>query len=154
MKYQVQIYNPLDSNVDRLLITETEGTFTQDALNEWYAGAIEGVEVPEGQQLTLIPDDHAWFVTPPGEANATPGPNTNPAQPLAVNDPKKPKSFATGKLISAEEVRDIEKKRSLERRLVNIAAREEKKKIDQEFQSGQRAAEQAKADADSAAATA
>jgi len=89
MKYQIQIYKEADPNKEREIFANTEGVFTQDAINQWYFETIGENEAPEGCKFTLVPDNHAWFISdmPQGELGTNENHRINPdAKPIETKE--------------------------------------------------------------------
>lgn len=125
MKYQLQQYNPEDLNEQRKIFAETEGEYTQESIALWYQSQSATIEVPVGKQLTLVPDNHPWFIA-------------LDKQPiLGTNENMKVAPEATevlGKTPSVDDVLEHAKLQGLREREIAIKQAEEFEKLKREFQ--------------------
>jgi len=77
MKYQIQSFNATD-HTGRKVVASVEGSFSQEALTDWYNSEIEGKELEDGFQFGVVTADHPWFVVEESKTSQPlPGTNEN-----------------------------------------------------------------------------
>lgn len=110
MKHQIQIYNIAD-NSKRHVVAETAEVATQDQINTWYQNQMQGVELKEGQQVAVIPENHGWFLT------STPKtPTEGPNEVSALTRTSRP---VIGDQASFDSVASLEKQKAKERQFAD-----------------------------------
>lgn len=113
MPVQIQIYNPDDLTAERKVVSQLIGQETQDTIDAWFFNQTEGVVLTKGTALTLVPNDHPWYITPAGEiAIGVNNVATNPDAPTP--------NPTSGKQVTAEQAIQANKKAADKRRLDSL----------------------------------